>query len=303
MDRQISWFLSSNPALGAQNVSRTGSYFEVFLQEPFTLPSNATNVTCELQSAVVWNSGVNVAENVNDKFYYSTTPIGGGPEVDQVVTIPPGNYDLHFLAEAIGFQMVSVVGAPIPIGSLTFPLRGGYCLTLLLIRPGTHYISRVRYGQPQDISPLLGFLPGNLVWSIPVVVGNEQAFQSDLAPPAKDGTRDWLIQSSLVNRGIRVNSRFQNVLATINFSQTPPGSQLLYAPPQPKPVPTDLTGLTINFVASYITDALTGLPVDTTGDYWSYIAVIKYQVPVVVPEVVATQAGAGSKKRKYFLMQ
>jgi hypothetical protein len=92
-------------------------------------------------------------------------------------------------------------------------------------------------------------------------------------------------------------------LATINFSQTPPGSQLLYAPAQPKPVPTDLTGLTINFVASYITDAVTGLPVDTTGDYWSYIAVIKYQVPVVVPEVVATQAGAGSKKRKYFLMQ
>ena len=303
MDRQISWFLSSNPALGAQNISRTGSYFEVFLQEPFTLPSNATNVTCELQSAVVWNSGFNVAEGVNDKFYYSTTPLGGGAQVDQVVTIPPGNYDLHFLAEAVGLQMALVAGASIPVGSVTFPLRGGYCLTTLLIRPGTHYISRVRYGQPQDISPLLGFLPGDLVWTAPVVVNSEQSFQSNTPPPAKDGTRDWLIQSSLVNRGIRVNSKFQNVLGTINFSQTPPGSQLLYTPAQPKPVPTDLTGLTISYVASYITDALTNLPVDTSGDYWSYIAVIRYQIPVVVPEVVEAQAGAGNKKRKYFCIQ
>ena len=303
MDRQISWFLSSNPVLGAQNVSRTGSYFEVYLQEPFILPSNASNVTCELQSAVVWNSAFNVATGVNDLFYYSTTPIAGGAEVDRVVQIPAGNYDLHLLAEAIGFQTSLIVGAPIPVGSVTFPLRGGYCLTSLLIRAGTHYISRVRYGQPGDISTLVGFFPQNLVWSVPVAVNNEQSFQSDVAPPAKDGTRDWLIQSSLVNRGIRVNSRFQNVLASLSFANTPPGSQLLYSPPQPKPVPTDLTGLTISYVASYITDSVTGQPVDTNGEYWSYIAVIRYQIPVVVPEVVETQQGAGNKKRKYFLIQ
>lgn len=302
MDRQISWFLSSNPALGAQNISRTGSYFEVFLQEPFTLPSNATNVTCELQSAVVWNSAFNVAANVNDQFWYSTIPLAGGAQVDHQIRIPPGNYDLHLLAEAVGLQMANVAAAPIPVGSVTFPLRGGYCLTSILIRPGTHYVSRVRYGQPNDISTLLGFFPQDLVWTSPATPGNQQDFRSDVAPPAKDGTRDWLIQSSLVNRGIRVNSRFQNVLASLSFAQTPPGSQLLYTPAQPKPVPTDLTGLTISYVASYITDAVTGQPVDTNGEYWSYIAVIRYQIPIVVPEVVATQAGAGSKKRKYFLV-
>jgi hypothetical protein len=303
MDRQISWFLSSNPALGAQNISKTGSYFEVYLQEPFTLPSNATNVTCELQSAVVWNSAFNVAANVNDEFFYSTIPLAGGAEVDHQIRIAPGNYDLHLLAEAVGIQMANIAAAPIPVGSVTFPLRGGYCLTTLLIRPGTHYVSRVRYGQPNDISTLLGFFPQDLVFGMPPNVGNQQEFRSDIAPPAKNGTRDWLIQSSLVNRGIRVNSRFQSVLASLSFAQTPPGSQLLYTPAQPKPVPTDLTGLTISYVASYITDAVTGQPVDTNGEYWSYIAVIRYQIPVVVPEVVAAQQGAGNKKRKFYLVQ
>lgn len=302
MDREFSWFLSSNPLLGAENISRNGSYFDVYLQESFELPKNATNIMASLQSAVLWNSQFNVATDVNDQFFYSTTPIAGGAEVARSVRIPAGNYDLHLLAEAVGLQMSQVALAPIPIGSVTFPLRGGYCLATLLIRPGTHYVSRVSMGVPGDISSLLGFLPQNLIWTLPVVAGNEQNFQSDQAPPAKDGTRDWLICSSLVNRGIRINSTFNSVLASVSFAQTAPGSQLQYAPPVPKPVPTDLSGLSISFVSSYLIDSQTGLPVDTNGEYWSYIVKISYQIPIVIPEVVEAQSGAGNKKRKYFLV-
>lgn len=300
MQREISWFLSSNPALGAQNVSKNGSYFEIYLQEPFSLPSNATNVTCELNSAVVWNSQYNITTGVNDLFYYSTTPIAGGAQTDHVVEIPSGNYDLTLLS----FELSALILAATPTvapGSLALGLRGAYAVLELLIRPGgTRYISRVQMGQPQDCSQIIGFLPQDLVWTLPVVVNNSQDFISDLAPAIKDGVRDWFLSTTLVNRGIRINSTFNSVLATINFSDCPPGCQLLFEPPNPKPVFTDLSGGTIGFVASYLTDVATGLPVNTNGEYWSFIAILRYEIPIAIPKVIVAQEGAGSKKRKLF---
>lgn len=300
MQREISWFLSSNPALGAQNVSKNGSYFEIYLQEPFSLPSNCTNVTCELQSAVVWNSQFNITTGINDLFYYSTTLIAGGGTTDHVVVLDAGNYDLTSLNLALQILMRAATPDVAP-GGFNLGLRGAYAVIELIIRPGgTRYISRIQMGQPQDCSRIIGFLPQDLLWTIPPVVGTGLFFFSDLAPAIKDGVRDWFLSTTLVNRGIRINSTFNSVLATLNFADCPPGSQLLFEPPNPKPVFTDLSGGTIGFVASYLTDVATGLPVNTNGEYWSFIAILRYEIPIAVPKVIVAQEGAGSKKRKLF---
>lgn len=285
----ISWFLSSNPEIGSVQTSTNGSLFTVQLQEPFQIPRNATNITCELQQAIVWNSTVNIVQGVNDRFYYKN---GALPQT--FVTIPPGNYDVHLFSETIN-QLVAIAPNPIPLGSIQFNLRGAYTVMLLNYLGPRHY-SQVQFGLAQDVSRSLGFLPQIINYTLPPVVGNSESFISDEAGTLKDGTKSWLLSSSLVARGVRVNDKYDSVLAKINFNQTAPGSQLVYTPPRPNVVPSDFgPGRLIETVTSYLTDAETGLAISTNGEYWSYVVVMKYDQPLYSD----VQEGSGKKRGRF----
>lgn len=281
---KISWFLSSNPQLGASSVDQTGSNFTVQLTEPFTIPHNASNVTVELQQAIIWNSSINVTTNVNDRFNYS---VNGVPTV---VSVPQGNYDLTSLGETIAGLMARNVPA-VSNTSFVLYLRGAYCVMELYVR-GAAYITDVTFGGPANIGSTIGFDPQTLVYTNPATVGSSQPFLSDRAPPIKDGTKEILLSSTLVARGVRVNGKFSSVLAKITFGNTAPGSQLIYNPPRPNVVPADLgAGRNITTVQSFLTDAATGNPINTNGEYWSYVAVIKYDMPLYEEP--------GMKKRRF----
>ena len=270
----ISWFLSSNPEIGNVQTSPNGSLFTVQLAEPFTIPSNASNITVELQQAIVWNSTVNIVEGVNDRFYYKN---GALPQT--FVTVPSGNYDVHLFSETIN-QLVAIAPDPIPLGSIQFSLRGTYTV-MVLNYLGPRHFSQVQFGLAQDVSRSLGFLPQIINFTLPLIIGSSESFTSDEAGSLKDGTKSWLLSSSLVAKGVRVNDKFDSVLSKINFNHTPPGSQLVYTPPRPNVVPADFgPGRQINTVTSYLTDAATGLAISTNGENWSYIAVLKYDTPL-----------------------
>jgi hypothetical protein len=283
----ISWFLSSNPEIGNVQTSSNGSLFTVQLQEPFVVPRNASNITCELQQAIVWNSTINVVRNVNDRFYYS---VAAQPQ--SFVVIPEGNYDIHLLSETIN---TLVENAPVPVleFSIQLSLRGAYTDMTLYYYDSGRYISQVQFGLLQDIGRSLGFLPQIINFN-PVIVGASESFVSDEASKLKDGSKSWLLSSSLVARGVRVNDRYDAVLAKINFNATPPGSQLVYTPPRPNIVPSDFgPGRLIETVTSYLTDSDTGLAVSTNGEYWSYVVVLKYDQPLYND----VQEGSGKKRK------
>ena len=270
----VSWFLSSNPELGDVQTSASGNLFTLSLSEPLSIPSNASAVTCELLQAIVWNSTLNIIEGVNDMFYYA---VNGFPTSVQV---PEGNYDLHIMSETLSRLMFANIPS-VPLGSFALSLKGPYCLIQNSIVSSSNYISQIQMGLPRDVSRALGFFAGNLTFSQTVVVGASEGFVSQQAPPLRDGAKEWLLSSSLVARGVRINGRFDQVLAKVSFENTPPGSQLVFNPSQPNVVPAQLgPGSRVSQVTSWLTDAATGLPISTNGESWSYIAVLKYDLPL-----------------------
>lgn len=284
----VSWFLSSNPQIGSVETTPNGSLFTVSLQEPFVIPSNASNITCELQQAIVWNSTINVVQGVNDRFYYR---VAAQPQT--FVVVPEGNYDVHLLSETLS-QLVE--NAPVPVfpGTLQLSLRGAFTDLTLNYLSSPRYIGQVQCGLAQDICRSLGFLPQILNFTAPLIIGASQSFTSDNAGTLKDGTKSWLLSSSLVAKGIRLNDKYDSVLAKINFNGTPPGSQLVYTPPRPNVIPSDYgPGRKIETVTSYLTDAETGLPVSTNGEFWSYVVIMKFDQPLYREEE------GSSKKRKF----
>lgn len=269
---RISWFLSSNPALGG-NPDPSGGNFTVQLSEPYIIPANASNITVELQQAVVWNSLINVVTGINDTLHYS---VNGVPTS---VTLPSGNYDIHTLAN-FTMRLMTVAVPPLPLNSFDIYLRGAYAIVLMSVESGA-YITSITMGVPGDMSGLLGFAPQVLTFTGSPVIGTQQTFQSDIAPPIKDGTKQLLLSSTLVNNGVRVNDKFSSVLAKISFGDTAPGSQLVFNPPQPSMVPADAgAGRAITTVQSFLTDAATGNQISTNGEYWSYVAILRFDLPI-----------------------
>lgn len=270
---KISWFLSSNPALGGVQTDPNGGQFTVQLSEPYEIPRNASNITVSLLQSIVWNSQINVVDGVNNRLYYRVAGI------DTSVVVPTGNYDLHSLSETLNQVMFQNVPS-LPIGSLQIYLKGAYCVLEATVR-GANYIQQFQLGLPGDVSLLLGFLPQTLVFTGLPVIGTEESWESDSSPPLKDGTRELLLGSTLVAKGVRVNGKFSQVLSKINFGHTAPGSQLIYAPALMNNVPCDLgAGRVITEVKSFLTNAATGELISTNGEYWSYVAILSFEQPL-----------------------
>lgn len=274
---RIAWFLSSNPALGAVEKNATGGRFTVQLGEPYTIPHNASNVNVSLLQAIIWNSETNIVEGVNNRMFYAVR--SGGSLIDLFVTIPGGNYDIHTLSVALEAAMFRNVPS-LPVGSFQLYLRGAYCALQMQV-VGSVYLERVYMAAVNDIARAIGFEQQILVYTGGPTLGNSQTFVGENAPPIKDGTRKLLLSSTLVDKGMRVNGKYSQVLATINFGNTAPGSQLVYTPPQMQVVPTDQgSGRTISSVISTITNAATGELVDTNGEDWSYVAILSFDQPI-----------------------
>ena len=84
-----SYVFSSNPALGATNISADGSSFSVSLDSPIEVPRGVIDCTLDVIAASIWNVSPNIkAAYNNDKFYFSHL---GTP---YIITIETGLYSL-----------------------------------------------------------------------------------------------------------------------------------------------------------------------------------------------------------------
>ena len=96
-----SYFFSSDPLAGAQNVSADGTTFTVKLSEAITIPIDAVAPEVGIVTAAIWNTSPNIgpalgAGGVDDYKFQYTTSVAPAGTYD--VTFPTGQYSLSAIS-------------------------------------------------------------------------------------------------------------------------------------------------------------------------------------------------------------
>ena len=272
---EISMLVSSDPSQGAVNISADGSSFEIQLDEAIEVPSDALNVNISVEEATVWWVIPNIITGQNDTFYIFGDNDVGGTQLF-TVQIPQGLYDLTGLnnslqsgLEALGARTVDGSGNPLPLVSLS-PDEATQKVLLRFNYPNV----TVDFQQTNTPREILGF--DALVYG--PFVG---APLNILAPfvAAFNQVNYFLIACDLVQKGIRFNNRYNQVITQVLIDVSP-GSQIVSKPFNPaKSSAQELAGAKRTNLRFRLTDDKLR-PVNTNGEYYTARIVIRYLRPV-----------------------
>lgn len=279
--KEISLLVTSDPSQGAVNVSPDGSRFSVQFDDPLTIPKEAVNVQVEVPEALVWWTVPNIITGQNDTFYIfgdddSAVPV---PQLF-VIQIEQGLYDLTGLnnalqsgLEAAGARTVDGANNPLPLVSLS-PDDATQKVLLRFNYPNV----TVDFTQANTPREILGF--DSLVYGpypgapLNILAPNVAAFNQ---------VNYFLIQSDLVQRGIRRNNRYNQIITQVNIDVAP-GSQIVSTPFNPARTSADeLAGTKRNILRFALTDDQ-NRAVNTNGEYWTARILITYDIPYVVTQ-------------------
>lgn len=259
---EIPLLASSNPDSGAQNVSPGGDQFEINLEDPIQVPSNATSCTVEVQKATIWNVVPNVIAGSNDQWYTLHAA------VNYQVTIPQGLYDLSGLQAAIDIQL-QLAGAA--AGLITFIADDSTQKAIIRINQAGTQIDLTPADTPRD---LLGFNsqllpPGGVSAGVEnFVADNTAAFNT---------INSFLVHSDIVSRGIRTNNRYNQTIDEV-LIDVRPGSQIVQKNFIATRVPAEqLIGATTKLIKFWLTDEQ-NRTVNTSGEFWTALVVIRFVV-------------------------
>lgn len=267
-EQVYSWLFSSNPLLGAQALSADGSTFSTFLQEPFSLPNNAFGVEVACIQASVWFTQPNITTK-NNRFEFLAT---GSPN-PETLFIPPGLYTFDELNSVLRQILSDNYGIT------------NYTLVPVQSTQRVNEQFRIDYVNSeiyQTMWPVGTF--GDILGFFPTRVSDNIALLPKTFPGDKTARFNqidfYLIQSSLVNRGIRSNGTFRGVVAQIPINDLP-GSQIVYSPinPQWTPAPELANSSSISSVQTILSDS-NGNPVGTQGESYSVTLMVRWRVPL-----------------------
>ena len=273
---EISLLVSSDPDAGAINISSDGSSFEIQLDDAIKIPRDALNVNVSVEEATVWWVVPNIITGVNDTFYVFGDIQGGGTQLFTVV-IEQGLYDLAGLnnslqsgLETLGAKTLDGIN-PLPLVSLT----ADDATQKVIIR---YNYTNVYIDFTQSDTPriLLGFesLQYGPFAGAPI---------NDLAPNVAqlNTVNYFLIASDLVQKGIRFNNRYNQIVSQVLINVAP-GSQIVSTPFNPAKISAqELAGANRSVLRFRLTDDALR-PVNTNGESWTARIVIRYLKPFVV---------------------
>ena len=266
-----SMLFSSNPDLGANNVSVDGSTFEVNFTPALFLPKNAVNVSICAEESTVWYVCPNITE-ANNKFYIYGNSNTNIPTL-YTVTIAKGLYDLTALSGSILSQLSDQGAQTVPTPLVNFLGDGNTQKVIIRFNYNNVYVDFTRNNTFREI---LGFSP--LVYG-PYANSPLNVYATNTA---KFNTVNYfLIACNLVNQGIRFNNRYANIISQV-LIDVPPGSQIVSKPYNPSRVDANnLIGASrTNVKFSLTNDRLQA--VDTNGEYYSVRLVLRYSIPTDV---------------------
>lgn len=265
VQKKATYIFSSDPALGAFNVSADGSSFNVNLQYPISIPRLAKYCTAEIHSASIWYTTPNVsADLANNTFSF----FDGANII--TLTVPNGLYNFDQLLQAIILASTNYV--------LTFPFDQ---LFLFVPNESTQKVS-ISFLQPAVyiIWPLLGGM-ANLFGFIAGTNTGPQPPTTVLAPNVAQFNliNQYLINSDLVHTGVPINSNSSTVLGVV-YIDVPPGELINFQPQNPLIVNADelIAGTRTGF--RFTLTNQNGVLLNTNGEFWSFILVLRYFIEV-----------------------
>jgi hypothetical protein len=274
---EMSLLVSSDPSQGASNVSKDGSSFEIQLEDPISIPKDAVNITTSVEEATVWWVVPNVITGQNDTFYIFGDRADGAPAELFTVIIQQGLYDLSGLNNSLQSGL-EALGAKVLDGTTSKPL-----IQLAPDDATQKVLIRFNYS-----NVYVDFFPANTPRKIlgfnAVQVGPFGATPiNELAPNTAEfnSVNYFLIASDLVQKGIRFNNRYNQIVSQVLINVSP-GSQIISTPFNPAKVPSDeLAGSRKNILRFRLTDDKLR-PVNTNGEYFTARVVIRYLRPFVL---------------------
>lgn len=274
--KQISMLVSSDPSLGAKNVSSDGSRFEIALETPITIPKDAVGVHVACEESTVWWTIPNIVTGVNDTFYVTGDDDQAIPvQQNYVIVIPQGLYDISGLNNALlsGLEAAGARTSPDPIVTLDadsstqkVQIRLNYTNSSVDFSAGKTDTCRDILGfDPQVVGPDAG-APLN------ILADNVAAFNT---------INSFLIHSDIVGQGIRFNNTYNQTIAQV-LIDVAPGSQIVSTPFHPaQSDANELIGSKRSHIRFWLTDDSNDA-VNTNTEFWTTRLVISYQQPMVI---------------------
>jgi hypothetical protein len=269
---EISLLASSDPAAGAVNVSPDGSQFEIQLEDALRVPSEAVNITVDVEEATVWWVVPNIITGENDRMYI-TAPNVADVLTAYVVVIPQGLYDLSGLNQAI-LRELQNQGAKIdPANVINLsPDDATQKVELTLNYVG----SQIDFTQPDTPREILGFnsqvIGPTVIAPFTVIADNTAAFNQ---------VNYFLIHSDLTNKGIRFNNQYNQTISQV-LIDVPPGSQIVSRPFNPARINApELGGANRTTIRFWLTDDR-NRPVNTNNEFFTCRVAIKYLLPHII---------------------
>lgn len=258
IQKSLSYFFSSDPANGAQNVSTDGSEFTVNLNTPLSLPRDAISATLEITQASIWNTSPNISPQfLNNLLRFQTAG------VFYTITFPEGLYSLKGLENFIGLQLTNLQLSP-----ALFVISGDESTQRTVIT-FENAGDQIDFTIANSIREVLGF--NSRVITAPINSFNEF---SD-SPASFNRVNSYLIRSNIVGQGVPINNIGANIISQVPISVAP-GSQINFSPRHPIPVSChELVGYGKNIFTFTLSDQNLR-PTPTSGEYWDFVMVLKY---------------------------
>lgn len=227
--KDLTYFFSSSVALGAQNKDKNGSRFQVKLDRPIGIPTNAVDVSIEVTSANIWFTSPNIdSEYKNNRLHVGFTFPNGGGFQEFVLIIPKGLYSVGSLNQTIEHLLCATM----------IPGGGGY------FAPGTIVLSadtatqkvKVQVGPGvsilTDSSIYIDNVARTLGFDGPTPIGPSQypgeVFTAG-AVARLNRINAYLLHGDIVKNGIQVNNTQASILTEIQLDVSA-GKLLTYRP-------------------------------------------------------------------------
>jgi hypothetical protein len=260
---------NSSVSLGASRRSTDGSKFEIQLESSFEIPSNAVNITVEVDKAVIWYNSPNITTSVNDRFVVYAEN-SSSIEVKYDVRIPQGLYDVTSLSLSIHRAVLALGYSGSPLITLT----GDQSIQKIILTANNSTV-RVDFTEANTFRTMIGFNSSTLT-----ATSSTHHFQADNVAKF-DVLNYYLIHTDLISHGIRINREFNQTIAQVLIDSSV-GSQIRYVPANPIRIEAnDLAGSSRTNLRFWLTSD-TNEAVNTQGEDWSFHLVIRYLSPILL---------------------
>ena len=265
LEKETSYFFSSDTTVGATQVGNNGSTFAVALNTPIMIPKGAISCEVAVYSAAIWYVNPNISVQLsNNQFKFTTS---NAPAGTYTITIPDGLYSLAGLNSTLSNSFVNL-GLP----SNLFSLSGDNATQSSIITFLTNGDS-IDFTIPTSLKTVLGF--NSAVYTAPS--NNYNLFSPN--PAAFNADNSYIISSDLVTTGIPINNQSYGILVNVPIviGETP-GSQIVYQPNQVVWCDAvELIGQTKQFIRFRLTNQSL-LPVNTVGETWQFTLSIRWKL-------------------------